>query len=396
MANFGQRGLNAWWIFGILALATGVLGWLFYDSKQHQQQIAEELRNANVLIGAREREASQAQTRETELIRQLTQLQARNTNIDKQSQGQVEQLTQLRTELDQALEQKKTTEQQLLASQQALENTEQQLQASQSKPQEREQQISNLQQELSELKQQFASKSQQFADVEQQLAQKEQQTLLVQREVDQLKRQLSEAATTEQRYLAAREQLALRQAQNESYEDTVAKLQRQLKAEAAAMQALENSLQQQLLAMNQEKQQLVTKLEDGTTAIQFPESILFASGSARLSADGKRSLAQLTTALNSFPNYLVSVQGHSDSRSISPPTNQRYPTNWELSGARAATAVRHLIASGINKEQLQAVGYADARPLVPETSAANMQKNRRIEVILIPNSFSTKVMAAQQ
>lgn len=378
MTYFWQRGQTPWWTAGVLALGAGALGWLFFNSEQHQQQLTGELRNANVSIASLERESTQAQNRETELNRQLSQLQSRLSGLDQAG----EQITQLRAELNQALEQKQGAEQQSQQSQTSLS--------------EREQQISNLQQESSELKQQLNQASQLLTDTEQQLVDKAQQALLAQREVEMLNSQLNVAATTEQRYLAAREQLALREAQNESQEDTVARLQRKLMAEASAMEALENSLQKQLLALNQEKQQLVSKLEDGTTAIRFPESILFASGSAVLNADGQRSLAQLTTALNSFPNYLISVQGHSDSRSILPPTNQRYPTNWELSGARAATAVRHLIDAGVNKEQLQAVGYADARPLVPETSAAHMQKNRRIEVILIPNSSNTRVMTANQ
>lgn len=378
MTYFWQRGQTAWWLSGVLALGAGALGWLFFNSEQHQQQLADELRNAQVSIASLERESTQAQGRETELNRQLSQLQSRISGLDEAG----EQITQLRAELNQALEQKQSVELQIQQNQTSLS--------------EREQQISNLQQESFELKQQLNQASQLLTDTEQQLVEKAQQALLAQREVEMLNSQRNVAATTEQRYLAAREQLALREAQNENHEETVARLQRKLTAEASAMAALENSLQKQLLALNQEKQQLVSKLEDGTTAIRFPESILFASGSAVLNADGKRSLAQLTTALDSFPDYLVSVQGHSDSRSILPPTNLRYPTNWELSGARAAAAVRHLVDAGVNKERLQAVGYADARPLLPETSPAHMQKNRRIEVILIPNPSKTRVMTAEQ
>ena len=119
---------------------------------------------------------------------------------------------------------------------------------------------------------------------------------------------------------------------------------------------------------------------------------MFASGSAELNEDGLNSLNVLADALTSFPNHLISIQGHTDSRKISKDTALTFPTNWELSGARAASAVRALLTKGIPAQQLQAVGYADTRPLVKEVDAATRQQNRRIEVILLPNQFKTKLL----
>jgi len=200
-----------------------------------------------------------------------------------------------------------------------------------------------------------------------------------------LQSELDEAATTAQLYQAAREELALKQAENETYSETIERLKTEMAEETKAMTKLEEELQSQLTQFNQEKEKLVTQLKDGTTAIKLPESILFPSGSADLNEEGIQALTVLADALSSFPNHLISIQGHTDSRKISQVTQQIYPSNWELSSARAASAVRALIAHDVPEHRMQAVGFAATRPLVDETDRASLQQNRRIEVILLPN-----------
>lgn len=210
--------------------------------------------------------------------------------------------------------------------------------------------------------------------------------------VDVLQAELDEVATTEQLFLAAREQLAFEQSENETFSETISRLKVEMAAELKAMSQFEAQLQTRLKQVNAEKQQLVTQLEDGTTAIKLPESILFSSGSARLSEEGTQTLSVLAEALKSFPNHLISIQGHTDSRKIS--WGGQYPSNWELSSARASTAVRELINQGVPMQQLQAVGFADTRPLFKEKDEASFQQNRRIEVILFPNKFKIKLLKA--
>jgi chemotaxis protein MotB len=189
-------------------------------------------------------------------------------------------------------------------------------------------------------------------------------------------------------YRQAREQLALQQAQNENYSETIAGLEARLGRETDAM----NELQSQLQSLSNERQTLVSRLEDGTTVIKLSENIVFASGSADIGDAGRETLQLLADALESFPDHLISIQGHSDSRSISPTLQRVYPSNWELSTARAASAVRVLNESGINDERMQAVGYADTRPLVAETDPVSRRANRRIEVLLYPNQFTMRVL----
>src|SRR5690625_455573 len=136
-----------------------------------------------------------------------------------------------------------------------------------------------------------------------------------------------------------------------------------------------------------EEQQLedyvtATKTEAGVN-LALQESILFDSGEAIILDEGEGVLTEIASLLSGIPND-VRVEGHTDSRPIS---NFRYPSNWELSGARASSVIRYLIYQNeFAHERFSAVGYAETRPLVPNTSATNWSKNRRVEIVILEES----------
>ncbi|MEC5421902.1 flagellar motor protein MotS [Virgibacillus sp. C22-A2] len=110
------------------------------------------------------------------------------------------------------------------------------------------------------------------------------------------------------------------------------------------------------------------------------ESILFNSGDAEILDMGKPFLSKIGTLMNELPND-VKVEGHTDSRPIS---NYRYPSNWELSSARASSVIRYLIIEEeFDESRFSSVGYADTRPIVPNNSPANWSKNRRVEIVIL-------------
>ncbi|WP_067727508.1 flagellar motor protein MotS [Oceanobacillus damuensis] len=114
------------------------------------------------------------------------------------------------------------------------------------------------------------------------------------------------------------------------------------------------------------------------------ESILFDSGEAYILEEGQPFLDRIGTLLRDIPND-VKVEGHTDSRPIS---NYRYPSNWELSGARASSVVRYLInENNLNIERFSTVGYADTQPLVPNTSEENWSQNRRVEIVILETAM---------
>lgn len=112
--------------------------------------------------------------------------------------------------------------------------------------------------------------------------------------------------------------------------------------------------------------------------LRIADHLLFDSASAALTPRGKATLAQLTDKLAAFPGS-ISVEGHSDSRPI---TTARYPSNWELSSARASAVLRFLTEQGIDATRLRAIGYADTQPLTGNETAAGRASNRRVELVL--------------
>lgn len=109
------------------------------------------------------------------------------------------------------------------------------------------------------------------------------------------------------------------------------------------------------------------------------DELLFASGSARLTSEGERMLAEIGTAIKPMQRD-IRVEGHTDDRPIS---TSRYPSNWELSTARAISVIDYFTTRvGISSQRLSAIGYGSVKPRVPNDSEGHRRMNRRVEIIL--------------
>ena len=123
------------------------------------------------------------------------------------------------------------------------------------------------------------------------------------------------------------------------------------------------------------------------TTFSFNSTAFFGSGSATLSNSGEVILQDVVTDLKSeeFKDYLVTVEGHTDDAPIG---TSEFPSNWELSTARAAAVVQFFLDRGIPARRLRAAGYADTFPLVSNRDAngkaipENQAKNRRVVIAL--------------
>lgn len=146
----------------------------------------------------------------------------------------------------------------------------------------------------------------------------------------------------------------------------------------ATYDGLLNNLKKELEAGQIQVQQL----RDGLS-VNVAQEILFASGSANLDKDGREVLTRVAEQLTQT-NYQIVVTGHSDNKPIGPGLAGRYPTNWELSGARAASVVRLFEETEIPAARLMAVAMADTRPVAPNDTPEGRAKNRRIEIRLRP------------
>ena len=113
-------------------------------------------------------------------------------------------------------------------------------------------------------------------------------------------------------------------------------------------------------------------------SFRISNELLFASGDASLVAGAEPVLQRLVDVLKASP-YPVSIEGHTDNVPIQ---TERFPSNWELSGARAASVVRYLQARGIDPGRMRAVGHADTRPLTNNATPETRARNRRVDVIL--------------
>jgi outer membrane protein OmpA-like peptidoglycan-associated protein len=125
---------------------------------------------------------------------------------------------------------------------------------------------------------------------------------------------------------------------------------------------------------------LEVSLQERGLKISFDSRLLFPSGSANLNPKSLKFLDGVAKRLMSaIPTHLIHVEGHTDNS----PSSGWYPSNWEVSSARACTVVRHFVNQhGFAPTDLAAVGYADSRPVTTNSTAENRAKNRRIDIIL--------------
>jgi chemotaxis protein MotB len=122
-------------------------------------------------------------------------------------------------------------------------------------------------------------------------------------------------------------------------------------------------------------------IRGGRMIVKLPAGILFASGKADLSAEGQAALREVAQILRDFTDRMFMVAGHTDAV---PLRSSRFQDNWELSAARAVTVTRYLVEQGLSPKNLSAAGYGEFDPVGDNANDDGRQKNRRIEIILLP------------
>lgn len=123
--------------------------------------------------------------------------------------------------------------------------------------------------------------------------------------------------------------------------------------------------------------------------INMVDRVLFDSGQAQVKPAGIKVLKQVSDILKKVTDKQIRIEGHTDNVPIGGKLRERFPTNWELSTARATSVVRFLIEEGgVPRENLSAVGYADTRPVAGNDTEEGRTANRRIEIVLYPKDLS--------
>ncbi len=146
---------------------------------------------------------------------------------------------------------------------------------------------------------------------------------------------------------------------------------------------LRNSLEAEIAKGDIRIKQVRDKL-----TINMVDRVLFDSGRAFVKPAGLKVLKQMSDILKSVDDKQIRIEGHTDNVPIGIKLQERFPTNWELSTARATSVVRYLIEKGeIVPDNISAVGYADTRPIASNEEEEGRQVNRRIEIVLYPKDL---------
>lgn len=132
---------------------------------------------------------------------------------------------------------------------------------------------------------------------------------------------------------------------------------------------------------------------NGQMVLKLPAGILFASGRADLSVEGKTALQEVLDILLEFKDRRFMVAGHTDNLPIK---GRRFKDNWDLSTSRAVTIVQSMIEAGFEPANLAAAGYGEHDPVAPNDTEEGRQLNRRIEIILVPDLSELPTLEDEQ
>jgi chemotaxis protein MotB len=156
---------------------------------------------------------------------------------------------------------------------------------------------------------------------------------------------------------------------------------RKQKAIAEARAATFRNLMEKLRSMI-DAGQLKVIIRDGRMIIALESDVLFDSGKTSLKPAGQTALAKVAQVLAGIPDRKYQVAGHTDNVPI---RTAKFPSNWELSTARAVEVVNFLIANGLKPQQVSAAGFGEFDPVAANDTPDRQAQNRRIEIVLLPN-----------
>ncbi|HWN95953.1 MAG TPA: OmpA family protein [Methylomirabilota bacterium] len=165
-----------------------------------------------------------------------------------------------------------------------------------------------------------------------------------------------------------------------------------LKEENEHVTKTQHSLEDEMRKALESKDVTISELK-GKLTVNILDRILFDSGEAELKPEGQRILEKIAGVLTQHTNRQIHVIGHTDDV----PMRRKFPSNWELSTARATAAVRFLQErAGFDPRRLGALGYGEFHPIAPNTTVEGRAKNRRIEVVILPEELIAPTLTAEK
>jgi len=220
-------------------------------------------------------------------------------------------------------------------------------------------QRSGLQDQVQALQAQRSGLEQQKGSLEQQRTSLEEQQAALRRQVDALEQQKAQLLTASQQTLS-------------QYDSLVRNLTEEVK-----------------------KGELQVRQYKDMLTVDVAEQLFFDSGRANLKDTGKAVLKKVGEALKGYEDKVIRIVGHTDNVPISKSAQKVFPSNWELSVARATTVVRYLQEVGIPPERMIASGRAEYQPIAENDTPDGRKKNRRIEITLVDRSAAQEAAPAR-
>jgi chemotaxis protein MotB len=198
----------------------------------------------------------------------------------------------------------------------------------------------------------------------------------------------------EQENTTLKQQLGSREQQNTAMQQQVGSLEQQKAALLAANQQRQQQYDALVKGLSAEVQkgQLQVRQYQNMLAVDLAEKIFFDSGRATLKKGGKDVLKKVGEALKGYENKVIRVVGHTDNVPVAKSLQGTFPSNWDLSVARATNVVRFLQEVGIPPERMVASGRGEYDPVASNDTVEGRQKNRRIEIMLIDKNLESEMV----
>lgn len=172
---------------------------------------------------------------------------------------------------------------------------------------------------------------------------------------------LKEVRKLSRRNLQLESQRTTLAAKNQTYEDLVSSLEKEMK--------------DKLIEVRRQGERITVNMSD---------RILFDSGVGDIKVSGTETLKKISAVLATVKDRRIDVEGHTDNVPIAKELGKVFPTNWELSAARATNVVRFLALNGVDSAHMAAVGKSQYWPIASNSTKGGRQLNRRIEIVLSP------------
>jgi chemotaxis protein MotB len=172
------------------------------------------------------------------------------------------------------------------------------------------------------------------------------------------------------------------EAANKKLKEDAANLQKIKEEKVKEVSSTYEQLLQNMKSEIAQGQVTISELK-GKLTVNMEAAILFDSGRADVKSDGLEILLKIVETLRSVKDKAIRIEGHTDNVQISGALTRQFPTNWELSAARAINVAKYLQQQGLDPAILSAAAFAEYKPVADNSSKEGRAKNRRIEITLV-------------